>query len=563
MATSGSFNTNEVSWTYVTFNWNLASKDVENNRSTINWNVSLYQEAGLAMEKCDFDVVIDGTNVFSIRNKIVSVGQFGSGTVTLDHNADGTKSFSVSMNGNGSFIFVNGEVSGTQTFTLDTIPRASQIVSASDITLGNRVSIQWNPPNKDFEYRVHYSLGNWEQWGGAIVKPNQTNLYTYVYDTIPLEVANQIPDSKTGTMTATLYTYRNGDDALKKQNEIGTSSKTFAVTVPVALAPIGKMAVSAVNDFSTFSLNDIYIQGRSKARIDFRGSEGQYGAGIVSCSVVFLGKSYSINSAGEILSGFITSSGNAEIKATVTDTRGYSTTLSENVEVFPYGAPSIIPFSGNTIVVKRENKTQLRIEAGRKFSSLGGDNLCSLAYRYAKNGAVLPTDWTEIISEESETDAVSLIAAGVTLDEKSSYTIELKAEDVLGEKNILSFNISTDEISFHLKNGGKGAAFGKYAEEDGVLDVEWDARFRKGINGAFVAVKTLSTTNFTITMTGDKQNVLVFGEGVCGVLNFNGTSTTWVGNGNVSCSTSGKVVSVTVPAPGSFVMISDYLLDIK
>ena len=76
-------------------------------------------------------------------------------------------------------------------------------------------------------------------------------------------------------------------------------------------------------------------------------------------------------------------------------------------------------------------------------------------------------------------------------------------------------------------------------------------------------MKNLSTTNFTITMTGDKQNVLIFGEGVCGVLNFNGTSTTWVGNGNVSCSTSGKIVSVTVPAPGAFVMISDCLLDIK
>lgn len=557
MATSGSFNTNAVAWTYVTFNWNLVSKDVENNKSTINWNVFLYQEAGSVIENCDFDVVIDGTNVFSIRNKKVSAGQFGSGSVTLNHNEDGTKSFSVSMNGKGRFIFVAGDFSGTQTFELDSIPRASQIVSAADITLGNRVSIQWTPAAQNYKYKIKFALGNWSYTTDFIL-PNTTGAYTYTGFVIPLDVARQITNSKTGTMTATLYSYSSGGEQMGSE-----SSMAFTVTVPASFAPIAKVAVSAVNWLALYSLNDIYIQGRSKVNVNFEGSEAQYGASIVSCSFVVLGKTYSLDNAGSKASDYITSSGSVEIKANVTDSRGYSTLVSKSIDVYAYSAPAVIPFSGNMVTVKRENGTQLRIEAGRKFSSLGGNNLCSLAYRCAKSGTALPSVWTEIISEDDAFDTVSILAAGVTLDEKSSYTIELKAEDALGEQGILTFAVSTEEIAFHLKNGGKGAAFGKYAEEDGILDIGWDAHFRKGINGAFVGAKSLSTTNFTITMTGNKQNVLVFGEGVCGVLNFNGTSTTWVGNGNVSCSTSGKVVSVTVPAPGSFVMISDYLLDIK
>lgn len=557
MARSGSFNTNSVAWTYVTFNWSVVSQDIQNNRTTISWNVSLNQDAGLSISAEYFYLDIDGSRQLSVTNKTIKVGEFGSGTLTFDHNADGNRSFTVSMSGYGTFVLVGGEISGTQTFAIDTIPRASTISSATNVTLGNACSVGWTPAVANYKYKIAFTFGSWSYTTDFIL-PGTTGAYNYTGYVIPLEAARQIPNATTGTMTATLYTYNSGG------TQIGSaSSKTFTVTVPATLTPTAAMAVSSINTLSYYSLEDIFIQGRSKANVSFAGSAGQYGAGIASCSYVLLGKTYSVNSAGSIMSGYITSSGAVEIKGTVKDTRGYTTSISKTINVYAYSAPSVIPYSGNTIIVQRENETQLRIAAGKKFSSLGGNNLCSLAYRYAKSGDSLPSGWTELLSEESSSDKVNIIAAGVTLNRENSYTVELKAEDALGEQGIFSFTISTEEITFHLKNGGKGAAFGKYSEEEDLLDVAWDAAFRKGINGVYFKTANLSTTTCSITMTGTKQNVFIIGSGFFGVLNYNGTSTTWVGNGNVSCSTNGKAVSVTVPAAGTLVAISDYPFDIK
>lgn len=552
-----SFNTNSVGWTYVTFSWSIASQDVANNRTTINWNVSLHQDAGLSISAEYFYLDIEGSRQLSITNKTIKVGEFGSGTMTFDHNADGTRSFSVSMSGHGSVSFLGGDISGTQIFAIDTIPRASAISFANSATIGNACSIGWTPAVASYKYKIAFSIGSWS-YTTDFISPGTTGAYNYTGYVIPLEAARQIPNSTGDTMTATLYTYDSAG------TQIGSaSSKTFAVTVPTSLAPTAAMAVSAINTLSLYSLDDIYIQGRSKAVVDFAGSNGQYGAGIASCSFVLLGKIYSISSAGSATSGYITSSGNIEIKGTVKDTRGYSTSISKTISVYSYSAPTVIPYSGSTVIVQRENETQLRIAAGKKFSSLGGNNFCTLSYRFAKSGQSLPSGWTEIIPEDSSSDKVNIIAAGVTLDEKSSYTVELKAEDALGEQGILTFAVSTEEIAFHLKNGGKGAAFGKYAEQDELFDVAWDAKFHKGINGACFKAANLSTTACSITMTGTQQNVFLIGNGFFGVLNFSGTSTAWNGNGNVSCSTSGKVVSVTVPAAGALVMISNDLFEVK
>ena len=89
------------------------------------------------------------------------------------------------------------------------------IDSVSDATLGGNVTVKFTPPAASFAYEIVFSLGNWSMRTGYI-EPNTTSQYTWD-DNIPLEAANQLPNSPTGTMTATLYSYLGVDDLTRSE----------------------------------------------------------------------------------------------------------------------------------------------------------------------------------------------------------------------------------------------------------------------------------------------------------------------------------------------------------
>ena len=69
------------------------------------------------------------------------------------------------------------------------------------------------------------------------------------------------------------------------------------------------------------------------------------------------------------------------------------------------------------------------------------------------------------------------VAAAAT----STYVAKIEAKDGLGNTAAYEATIPTDSVAFHIREGGQGAAFGKYAEEDDLLDVAWAARIRKAL----------------------------------------------------------------------------------
>ena len=77
--------------------------------------------------------------------------------------------------------------------------------------------------------------------------------------------------------------------------------------------------------------------------------------------------------------------------------------------------------------------------------------------------------------------AVGLVTGNVEISADRSYIALLVLTDNLGNSASYEENIPTEQVTFHLKEGGKGAAFGKAAEQDELLDVAWDARFREDV----------------------------------------------------------------------------------
>lgn len=142
MASSGSITTNEVEGRSVTLSWTLSSQSIEKNTSTIAWTLQGSGSASGYVKSGGFKAVINGTTVYStstdnrieLRNGTV----VASGSTTIAHNADGTKSFSLSCEAGIYSYAVSATASGTHTLT--TIPRAST-VSATSVNMGSASSI--------------------------------------------------------------------------------------------------------------------------------------------------------------------------------------------------------------------------------------------------------------------------------------------------------------------------------------------------------------------------------------------------------------------------------------
>lgn len=132
MALSGSVSTGDYQGRYLKLSW-TATQDVSTNKSTISWTL---KGAGTASSSWymagNFTVVIGGTTVYDkdsdYRIKLYNGTKVASGTTTISHGTDGKKSFSVSVKA-GIYTYAKN-VSGSKTFTLDTIPRAATISSA-------------------------------------------------------------------------------------------------------------------------------------------------------------------------------------------------------------------------------------------------------------------------------------------------------------------------------------------------------------------------------------------------------------------------------------------------
>lgn len=541
MATSGNFTTSKSEGYSMTFAWTLESQDQATNISKIAWTVTLNSDSYPIAAYSSGELKIDGVSVYQSTGGFAAAGSVvASGTTSLEHDANGNKTFSVEMK--ASLDAFDISVSGKQSFTLPTITKMTGITSAADTTLGNKCSVKWTPINSTYKYKLKFSMGSWS-YTTDYIQPRTTAAYTYAGYTIPYETANQIPNSKTGTMSVVLMTYSSAN-AL-----IGTSEAVqFTVTVPQALAPTVAFSVTAVDSYE-----GSYIQNKSAVKVDFTGSGAQYGASLTS-KVFYVGTAQ----YPEGTSDTITTSGTVTIRGIVTDSRGFASELSKTIEVLAYNLPAIIPYSGNKVVCERTSDNKLKIEAGRQYSKLivngAQKNYCTLSYRYAQSGGGF-SGWVTLLAKADSSDKISVLA-GVTLDEKKTYTVELKAEDDLGGVRVISFALSTGEATFHLKAGGKGAAFGKYAEHDNLFDVAWEAKFHEGINGVYMQTATLSTTKLNLSTQETVQSIFVWGAEVYGVISKNGTSITWTGTGTVTCSTSGNTITATMPSTGTFVAIS-------
>ena len=461
MATSGSKSVTVTSWDTLKFSWSESSQDVTNNKTTISWKMELISGSSGRIDSSaskSWSVTVNGTkysgtNTIGIGNNTTKT--LASGTTTISHNADGTKSFSYSFSQEFSINFGGtniGTKTGSGSGTLDTIARKSTL-TASNGTLGTAQTLTINRNSSSFTHTITYKCGT--DTGMVVSKTTGTSMQF----TPDLSLATQ---NKTGTSVSIVFTI----ETFNGSTSLGTNTKTITCAIPSSVKPTVSIAVSDPMGYA--STYGGYVQNRSKIKVVVTAS-GNQGSTIKSYSTSANGHTYTTST---VTTDVITSTGTLTISTTVKDSRGRTATASTTITALAYAKPKISSFK----VTRNGDKLDVKFSAS--ITSLNSKNRATYRLKYKK---VSDTEYTGVtLSDYEDIYSVSNGTYSFDADTGSSFNLILTATD--------SFETATKNGSgpsgkslFSIYKEGLGWAFGKVAELANVLDIAFETLFRSKV----------------------------------------------------------------------------------
>nr|DAF02784.1 MAG TPA: protein of unknown function DUF859 [Caudoviricetes sp.] len=443
------------------------SQSITANTSTVNWRMTVSRSGGYYTFNHQGDstlsLSLDGRSVHSSRPTWQTSGEeytLASGSSTISHNADGTKTLPISctFNPNNG---LHGTITVSASLGLTTIPRSSSL-SVSAGVIGSSVTININRQSSSFKHTVRYS---WAGKSGTIA----TNVDTSTTWTIPLDFANDIPNSASGTGTIYVDTYSGS-------TKTGTQSTTLTASVPANVKPtFSGVTLSDLNSAAQNLIpnSDTFIQVISNIKVAFNGAVGSYGSSITGYYAEIVGKNQSTSSNGGSL-GIMNYHGIIKIRASVSDSRGrWSDTREVSVTVLEYFAPALsfsIARTGSTsstLTVTRNAKIAPLTVAGSQKNSM------RLTFKVARLGTSSYTvdngpatgSWTSI---SSFINSQANLAGNYLANQ--SWVVIGTLEDKFTRSDFM-VNVATESVVLSYDRSGVGV---NKIRERGALDVKGD-----------------------------------------------------------------------------------------
>ena len=468
MATDAIIKTNVKYGSYFWVQWSVREQDAARNKTVILWSCGLHPEEQYYTNAIRMSaVVINGRTVYSggTYSDITDYREetFASGTMEIDHESDGSKTFTVSAF--SGWLYGNGDYNApAQSFELPTIPRAT-VPSMGAATIGEEVTISLPRASGTFTHTLTYSFGSASGTIGSA-------LGTSAVWRLPESLAAQIPHDPGGTGTLTCVTYSGS-------TLIGSKTISFTASVPGSMKPAltpGWATVTYDNSGTKASAIRAWVQGYSKARAEFDDSRitCKQGASVRGYSITYLGKTVSESPyRTETIGGTA-----ATVRCTVTDSRGLSAYEDFEIAIHPYAPPAITGarlYRADGDGAASDSGTHIAGRATANYSSIGGENAATIRGYWKAVGGSYGS------GEALSSGVTGIISGNAVISTERSYVAKLVITDRLGNTAEFEDSIPTERVAFHLKEGGNGAAFGKVAEQEELLDVVWDARFREDV----------------------------------------------------------------------------------
>lgn len=303
----------------------------------------------------------------------------------------------------------------------------------------------------------------------------------------------QVPNSwwdpiNTGTSTTLTITV----ETLESSVSYGTNSNNYTVSVPSSsrFMPTAPTVAVSVKDQKT-GFEGCYIKGLTGVTIAVSGSSAGEGASLsgyyvsayqngsqIQESISQSGNTFTINTC--------VTTGSIEIRAYARDSRGRnSSNTTQTITVSNYTAPSISSVSASRCILDgtdSETGTYASIKCIANYTDSITTASTPIVNSLTINSVYYPT-----LTPSQRTSAQSGMVSGTTyivgngnIDPGTSYTFEFTAIDSLGSTVQVTIEMHTAPYSIHVKNGGKGVAFGKASERNEAIEItpEWDMYYK-------------------------------------------------------------------------------------
>lgn len=456
-------------WLHMKYSWWENSQSVANNTTTIGWKLELiFGDGNLYLNNREWKVAIDGQE-YSGRSNISSDGfetvQVASGTSTIQHNDNGAKSFAYSFSLRFGITLDNGEYMGTYSGSgsgaLTTIARASQpsCITWPEHTqnvgyFGDTISIHMNRKSSSFTHTVRYAFGS---LSGVIAR----NVGTGTEWTIPNSFMDLMPAATVGSGTIYVDTY-NGSTF------VGTKYCGFTASVRDSVKPGVSFKLEDIS-----GVDDIYgspVKGLSKIKVTVTATPA-YSSPITSCTISANGSNYSGTTA---TTDFLKTSGSSRVTATVKDKRGRSNSVSYDMNVQNYTAPSVSALSVhrcNADGTANDQGGYVKVTFSATVSSMNSKNTAVYKLKYKMSSATSYT--TVTLSDLANKYSASNYSYIFEADINSSFDVEVTVQD----RHKTASRSTSASTAFTLMNfnpQGNGIGIGQVCEKQNTLQINLD-----------------------------------------------------------------------------------------
>ena len=438
--------------------WTVDSQSVANNTSSVTAKVQLVSTGSSytinSTASKSGSLTINGTKYpfsFTAALSGTQTKTLYTKTVTVSHNADGTKTCAFSATA-GINVTLSGTyygdvpVSGSGTF--NTIARASTISSVtSSVSVNgtNTCTVNITRAASTFTHTVVFSFGSYSK--------TTTEVATSTSYAIPTSWLNAIPNATSGTAKVTVTTYSGS-------TKIGSAvSKNFTLTVPATVVPtISSVAVADTTTNQTTFGN--MVQSKSKAKFTITAA-GALSSTITAYKTVFEGQTYT---GATPTTATITKSGTVSATITITDSRGRTASTTKSWTVVAYTAPKITSFQAVRCLAdgtENYDGTYLKALVNYSVSAVNNKNTAAYKLEYKLPSA---TAWTPLTSGTNYALNTSIISTTGQFSVDSSYDLRLSVSDSFVTITSLT-DIPTAFTLLDFHAGGRSLAFGKVAEK--------------------------------------------------------------------------------------------------
>lgn len=472
MASSGSFNTATSHGRYLVFSWSISSQSVANNTTTISWSVKGAGNSGYVIVS-ELKVIINGSQVYyrdsSNHTECRIDTVMASGTTTISHNTDGSKTFSASV-GAGIYEWAIN-CNGSGSWALTTIPRSSLLsLSASSVNVGSSITANISRASSSFTHDVEFYIND-------TYYQKYTGVGTSQSYTIPTSWYNAMSSSTNCTAYCRITTY-NGSTKIGDQVK-----KSFTVNVPSSVKPtVGTIKLTP----ATINSKSILIKGKNKLTVSV--SDCSAGAGSTIKSYAFSGPSISktISSTSSSAStsvasvtdvgSFTNEETTLTYTVTVTDQRGRTASKTNTIKCYDYYSPSfgkIDIYRASSDGSANVSGTYIQCDYTEKYASVNSTNSVTVTAYYNDGNTI-----------RTRTGSNGKILINLNGDTSTTYRVYLGIDDTYGGSNTSSaVSIFGQFRVFNITSDGTGFAIGKMAESNNLFECRWDAKFDGAASG--------------------------------------------------------------------------------